>query len=210
MLKSEVLDENIKHFIFETKGVINFKEGQYISLILKNENIRKPYSIVNSFNNENKIELCIKKIEGGNLTPILFDKEEREIDFEIMGPFGEMTIDKITQNKIFFIATGTGIAPLKSIIEKIIKDKSKEIILLFKCSMKILYEEEFENLQKENENFEFVKFGEGEHFEKYLEKQNLENSNFFICGLKKMVDNVNSCLIEKNVLEENIIQEKYD
>ena len=83
-----------------------------------------------------------------------------------------------------------------------------------------LYAEEFEKLAKKHSNFKFCKvlsrtpdedYEYRGHVQDFIEKfiEEKENYEYYICGLKQMVDDVKNKLIELGISEERIIFEKY-
>lgn len=104
--------------------------------------------------------------------------------------------------------------------ELILKKSEKEIILIFgnKFENEILYKKEFENLERENANFKFLPIvsrptenwkGRTGHVQKNFDVIDPLNSNFFICGLPKMFNNVKEKLLILGVDEKDIFHEVF-
>lgn len=221
IIEIKKLSSDVYHFVLDLNGFIDFKAGQFVNLSFTDNGkiFKKPYSIASAPKMRDKIELCIKKVENGNLTPLLFQKEVN-FEVEIMGPLGLFTLDKSKKEKIVFIATGTGIAPFRSMIYDLVsKNVTKELILIFgvKFSENILYKEEFENLEKINPNFKFVPIvsrsedwiGRRGHVQDNLDMIDILNSEVYICGLPEMVEDVKNRLIELGMNKDDIYFEKY-
>lgn len=221
IIEIKKLSTDVDHFVLDLGGFIDFKAGQFVNLsFTDNEKIfKKPYSIASPPMMRDKIELCIKKIQKGNLTPVLFEKKVN-FEVEIMGPLGLFTLDKSRKEKIVFIGTGTGIAPLRSMIYDLVsKNSTKEMILIFgvKFSEDILYREEFEDLEKLNPHFKFVPIvsrsedwiGRRKHAQDNLDVVDILNSEVYICGLPEMVDDVKNKLIQLGMNKDDIHFEKY-
>lgn len=227
------LTPSVNEYIITFEENFEFKAGQFINLTITHneEKIRKPYSICSTSTSSNQIGLCIKKVEGGNLTPILFEKKIDEL-VEIMGPLGLFTLDKLSKEKIIFIGTGTGIAPLKTMIYEILNNnefniddektysKTKEIKLIFGCRFEneILYKKEFEELEKKHPNFTFIPvvskptenwIGRIGHVQNNLDIIDPNSSQFFICGLPIMVESTIKKLEEIGVKKDDISHEKF-
>jgi len=146
------LTENVKHFRISTSKDFKFSPGQYISIIMDNPKnnikLRRPYSIVSTQEEAKKgyIELCVKILENGNITPLL-DKLKVGDEIECLGPLGEFKISEESENKnIIFISTGVGIAPFMSMIPYLLEEvKSKKKITLitgYKSEKDVLYNKE--------------------------------------------------------------------
>jgi CDP-4-dehydro-6-deoxyglucose reductase len=98
-----------------------FLAGQYVEFLLK-DNKRRAYSIASPPHQEGPIELHIRHLPGGLFTDALFGqgadgksiKEKDILRFE--GPQGSFFLREDTQKPIIFLASGTGFAPIKSIL----------------------------------------------------------------------------------------------
>lgn len=98
------------------KARFAFQAGQHISLGIYGDYQSREYSIYNSENDEN-LEVLVKEVDKGYFTPKLRKINVGDL-VEIQGPFGKFGMDsKASQTgKFVFIASGTGIAPFRSII----------------------------------------------------------------------------------------------
>lgn len=96
--------------------ILNFIPGQYINVI--KGNIKRSYSIGNSQNKNSVLELFIKKYSGGLMSEYWFSEAKINDLLRIEGPRGTFFLRKnLAYKNIIFLATGTGIAPVKSILE---------------------------------------------------------------------------------------------
>lgn len=93
-----------------------YLSGQYIDVIAQN-GLRRSYSIANSRSVSDKIELHIRQVQEGEMSEYWFNhaKENDLLRFE--GPHGTFCFREKSHKNIVFLATGTGIAPIKSILE---------------------------------------------------------------------------------------------
>ena len=116
-----------------------FTPGQFITL--KVRGVQRNYSIASFSKNKNLIELIIVKVENGKLTTILFSDVEPGENIEIKGPKGNFVMPENTNRDIFFICTGTGLAPFKSILDEIeLSGKyPKRIFLILEPELKMIY-----------------------------------------------------------------------
>ena len=93
-----------------------FLAGQYIDVLLR-EGKRRSYSMGNSPHNNEYIELHVRSMANGTFTKQVFEtlKEKDILRFE--GPLGTFFLREETDKPIILVASGTGFAPIKSIIE---------------------------------------------------------------------------------------------
>ena len=92
-----------------------FCAGQYIDLI--HAGIRRSYSIANSPRTDGKLELQVKKVQGGVMSDHLFDQAAQNDLLRLEGPFGTFSYREDESENIVLLATGTGIAPIKAMLE---------------------------------------------------------------------------------------------
>jgi CDP-4-dehydro-6-deoxyglucose reductase len=95
---------------------LQFLAGQYIDFLLKGGE-RRSFSMANPPHADEPIELHIRHVAGGNFTDHVFGKmKERDI-LRLEGPLGSFFLREDSAKPIVFVASGTGFAPIKSIIE---------------------------------------------------------------------------------------------
>ncbi len=100
---------------------LQFRAGQYVEFILQG-GARRSYSIANAPHNLGSppaIELHIRHMPGGKFTDHLFGAmKEREI-LRMEGPFGSFFLREESPKPMILLASGTGFAPIKAIVEQI-------------------------------------------------------------------------------------------
>lgn len=99
---------------------IHFLAGQYISVIGPN-GLRRSYSIANAPRADGKIELHIKHVEAGAFSKYWFEQAKVNDLLRFEGPLGSFFVRKPPSKKLLLLATGTGLAPIKAILENIAK-----------------------------------------------------------------------------------------
>jgi CDP-4-dehydro-6-deoxyglucose reductase, E3 len=104
-------------------GQLNYLPGQYIDVIAKN-GIRRSYSIANSLRADRRLELHIRAVENGQMSGYWFNEAKNNDLLRLDGPHGTFCFHSKAEKNIIFLATGTGIAPIKSILEALDSDSS--------------------------------------------------------------------------------------
>jgi CDP-4-dehydro-6-deoxyglucose reductase len=219
---------------FEPDQEVTFMAGQY--MILKVGDKRRLYSVASPQHITAYFDLLVQLLPQGVGSDFFRNLKVGEMA-EFMGPAGQFVIRNITDSKIF-LATGTGIAPIRSKIEELLRQTNKEQenlpeIVLF-WGMKTLkdsyYLEEFIEKMQHNPHFKFylclTRENDETVFEKpYIKKGRVQevltrfmhgHQNSFpneyeyaICGSREMVTNVNEFLLTKNVEKQRIYFEKF-
>jgi CDP-4-dehydro-6-deoxyglucose reductase len=99
---------------------LQYKAGQYIEFILR-DGARRSYSMASAphIASESKtLELHIRHMPGGKFTDHVFgEMKEKEIQ-RIEGPFGSFYLREDSSKPMILLASGTGFAPIKAIIEQ--------------------------------------------------------------------------------------------
>jgi CDP-4-dehydro-6-deoxyglucose reductase, E3 len=96
----------------------NFLPGQYIDVI-GTGGIRRSYSLARSDASENCLELHVRAVPGGAMSGYWFGAAKVNDLLRINGPLGTFFLRNIEGLELVFLATGTGIAPVKSMLESI-------------------------------------------------------------------------------------------
>src|SRR3970040_882737 len=95
---------------------LQFLAGQYID-ILQKEGKPRSFSLANAQHDDEFLELHVRNIAGSNFTNHVFNgMKERDI-LRIKGPLGTFFLHEDSPRPIIFLASGTGFAPVKAIIE---------------------------------------------------------------------------------------------
>ncbi|CAN5568923.1 CDP-6-deoxy-delta-3,4-glucoseen reductase [soil metagenome] len=90
--------------------------GQYIDVIGK-AGVRRSYSIANAVEAGGQIELHVREVEGGVLSQYWFGEAKANDLLRFEGPRGTFFMRDVTGKDVVFLATGTGIAPVKAMLE---------------------------------------------------------------------------------------------
>lgn len=97
---------------------LQFLAGQYISVIGPN-GLRRSYSVANAPREDGKVELHIKKVEGGAFSHYWFVQAKINDLLRFEGPLGTFFVRSPKPKKLLLLATGTGLAPIKAILENL-------------------------------------------------------------------------------------------
>lgn len=229
LLGQRELAPEVHHFEFELPGVetFHFTPGQFVSVVerVDGREITRAYSIA-SPRNGNHFELCLNRVENGLVSPHLFGLKPGD-EIEMMEPLGYFTL-RHPGHRAVFVATGTGIAPFRSMLLDHLPRTHPHITLLFgvRYEQGLLYRGEFEQLERDYPSFRFLptvtRPGETwkgrtgrvqAHLDEALGLHPYEDQStvdVYICGLKEMVDDVRRELKARGFDRKQIIYEKYD
>ncbi len=95
---------------------LQFLAGQYVEILMKDQKPRC-FSLANAPHHDELLELHVRNISGGAFTQHVFNEmKERDI-LRFKGPMGSFFLREDSDKPIIFVASGTGFAPIKAIIE---------------------------------------------------------------------------------------------
>lgn len=109
---------------------LNYRAGQYIEFLLR-DGKRRSYSMANTPHDAEHITLHIRHMPGGLFTDQVFStlKERDILRFE--GPQGTFYLREDSDKPIILLASGTGFAPIKALVEQLIHTKSTRPVSLY-------------------------------------------------------------------------------
>jgi len=109
---------------------LQFLAGQYIEFLLK-DGSRRSFSMGNAPHDDELIQLHVRRVAGGQFTDHVFGRmKERDI-LRFEGPLGTFFLREDSAKPIVFVASGTGFAPIKSIIEHALRKGATRPMVLY-------------------------------------------------------------------------------
>ncbi len=119
----ERLAQEIVRVVLKTPPAtpLRFVPGQYIDVIA--DGARRSYSLANAPRADGLLELIVKRYPGGHLSAFWFERAKPNDLIRFEGPFGTFFRRAPEPTNIVFLATGTGIAPVKALLEEIAADR---------------------------------------------------------------------------------------
>ncbi len=113
---------------------LRYYPGQYLQFILA-DGRRRSYSMANPPADDNRVELHIRHTPGGVFTDRVFGVgatplKVREI-LRMEGPFGSFFLRDDGDRPIIFVASGTGFAPIKAIVEQMMARHDARPVVLY-------------------------------------------------------------------------------
>jgi ferredoxin-NADP reductase len=219
---------NIKTWQLEPLGHpgVSFVPGQFILLYLLNEKgvplESRPYSISSSPLKKGVIELTIKDTPN---FPAKLEKLGIGGTVGIAGPMGVFTLEKSANDSVFIVG-GVGVAGVSSAVRWLAETQpDHKMVLLYseKTRDKLIWQKEFEALEKKHRHFKAVltltreqPAGWQGELGRIDEKMILKYTNnspaskfYYICGSPEMVDAIEKALLGLGVLRSQIKYEKW-
>lgn len=146
----------------ETDDPVEYLPGQYLSV--RYRDTTRVYSVACSPTSD-EIEFCVRRVPGGQMTSELAVDLEAGDTVTLRGPYGDFLLDDPSPRDVVFLATGTGVAPLKSMLDYIFETgrdshqgEQRDIWLILGSAWKdtLPYRDAFRSMADARENFQFV------------------------------------------------------
>ncbi len=113
-----------------------YKAGQYVEFLLR-DGKRRAYSMANAPHLKGdppQIELHIRHMPGGVFTDALFSTVKEKDIMRVEGPYGSFWLREDVRKPIVLLASGTGFAPIKALIEQMqLKQDDRSTVLYWGC-----------------------------------------------------------------------------
>jgi CDP-4-dehydro-6-deoxyglucose reductase, E3 len=203
LIESFEIAPEVRHFVFEASDVpkLDFVPGQFVSFThsIHEKEITRAYSIASAPSDSNRFELCLNLVHEGKFSPHLFEMKPGDA-VEMRPPLGQFVLRHPDRDAVF-IATGTGIAPFRSMLEAHLTETSPAFTLLFgvRHEHSLMYRTEFEDLARRYSHFRFLPTltrpgstwtGRVGRVQAHLQEAigDRRDIDVFLCGLKAMVD----------------------
>ena len=142
-------------------GALQYHAGQYVEFILR-DNARRSYSMANAPHTQGDkpwLELHIRHMPGGLFTDTVFGALKEKDILRIEGPFGSFFLREDSSKPIVLLASGTGFAPIKAIIEQLqFTGSQRRTLLYWGCLSRVdLYQHEWAlNAAAQMQNLHYI------------------------------------------------------
>ena len=192
---------------------LKFVPGQSICFEVDTAHISKPvrryYSLASPPSQTSRLALLLSMADQGPGSSYLFKLEHGE-EVQFVGPNGSFCLREDERRDILFVATGTGIAPFRSMLHSLLERPMTNMVTLFwglRSEGDIYYQGELEDLVKQSANFSYVMTlsrsrktwtgakGRVTHLVQKI--PTVQNLAVYVCGNRKMVTEVTKIIRQK-------------
>lgn len=203
---------------------ITFKAGQFVSFEVpkagQSRPLTRPYSIASPPGQRDRILLVLNLVQGGPGSSYLFGLREGERT-SFKGPVGAFYLRDDGARDLLFVATGTGIAPLRSmILAQLERGDSRSVTLVWglRSQRDLYWQEELTALAADHPSFSSVTMlsrpepgwqGERGRVTAWVDARisSVSNLAVYLCGGSGMIKDVTAGLNAKGLCP--IYREKY-
>lgn len=194
---------------------ISFAAGQFVSLEVHAPGwpfaVTRSYSIASDPNERTRIALLLNLVPGGRMSPHLFSLRPGDRT-TFRGPFGTFCLRPVNRD-LLFVATGTGIAPVRSMLSSLAHQHSPRRITLFwgvRSEQDLYFQRELAELRERLPGFSFVTTlsrpgddwrGARGTVTRLVEDriETVSNLDAYVCGNQMMIKDVTAALNRKGL-----------
>lgn len=209
--------------LLEPSGIV-FKAGQYVSFEVPhprlNRPVPRPYSIASPPSRPQRLTLLLNLVPGGPGSSYLFSLQEKD-ETQFTGPDGHFFLQEATTRALCFVATGTGIAPIRSMLLDLFDRGFSPPITLYwglRSQRDLYYQDELAGLAARHANFSFLTTlsrpepgwsGPAGRVTRLVEDHitSVTNLAVYVCGNGGMIEEVTALVNKKGLCP--VYREKY-
>ena len=209
-------------FELDQPHTMPFTAGQYVSIKVSDRGERRSYSICSSPSVDHGFELLVDIAPQGVGSRYLESLKFGDT-ISFLGPVGVFTIpEENTESAYYFVATGSGVAPFKSMIEGLLEKQEKRPLILYwglRYEQDLFWEKDFQELQRTNPNFDFKiilskpsdawPLSRGHVTDLLIGLEKIPGAGYYLCGNAKMVDEVTEHLQQSSVAPTQVHHEMF-
>ncbi|MEJ8856255.1 2Fe-2S iron-sulfur cluster binding domain-containing protein [Variovorax robiniae] len=210
IVSTDPMNHDIREVVVELEAPMQYRAGQYAQVTvpghdgLADEPRCYSFSEAPVAGGSTRVTFHVRRVPGGLLTEWLFASDRTGHALDVSGPLGDFAHDGSATRPMVCVAGGSGLAPIKALIEELATQAQVPDLTLFfgaRTQADLYCLEEIETLQTRwRGRFIFVPVLSlepvssgwsgltgycGEHLDKFCD---LPSSSFYFCGPPPMVD----------------------
>ncbi len=180
-----------RSFFLSLAAPLAFRPGQFLSCLLPlgGETLIRPYSIASDPEDATRIELLLDRVPGGPGSAHLFGLA-RGATVHFTGPWGTFTLDRAPDAPAIFIADGTGIAPVRPMVRRVLATSTGHPVRLLYASP-LVYQTELDTLAGTYPHFAWHPVSGAalvaEVTRRFVDADADRTRRFFVCGVGTVV-----------------------
>lgn len=229
MFKAKLADKQVLNpkftlmtFELVEPNLLNFDAGQYVSIQVDPQGDRRSYSICSEPSKTHAFELLIDMAPHG-LGVTYLDQLQFGQEISALAPMGRFYIEENMINQpLVFVATGSGVAPFRSMILDQLQKQSKVPMTLYfglRHEEDLFWQDEWQRLQTQFPNFVFHPVLSQPKQEWPLCRGRVTNclavheldktAHYLLCGNDQMIKDVSAQLQQSGIQLTQIHHEKF-
>ena len=222
LVENRILNPSTHHLRFQSLQPFQYISGQFVAVhrIVHEKPDKRAYSMA-AESESGEFAICLNRVPEGPFSNYLCDLTPGN-EIECDGPYG-VFVPRISERETVFVATGTGIGPIRSILRDLLRRGQRaplHVVFGSRHEDGILYREEMEGLAARCPGFSYLptltrppqgwKGAQGRvqaHLAPFLARPELR---VYICGLRAMVEDVRERFKHAGFERREVIHERFD
>jgi len=210
------------HFEMENPHRFEFLAGQYVSLKIADTGERRSYSICSAPSIDHGFELLVDISPAGKGAQFLESLEFGQ-RVEGLGPLGHFVLSEQSESAIVLVGTGSGIAPLKSMLLELQEKRPNELPITLYWGMRyaedLFWLEDFQDIVESSSTFSFYPvisqpvpewtLSTGRVTDLLAIHTHPPDAGYYLCGSKEITESLQDFLLAKSVESQYIHHEKF-
>jgi ring-1,2-phenylacetyl-CoA epoxidase subunit PaaE len=228
-------EDAVSIYVTESDGsLVKFRPGQFLSVdvMVDGERLRRAYSLSSACVDGVPTHITVKRIAGGRVSNQLNDTISEGDELAVLGPSGSFIVEPraVNQRHLIMIAGGSGITPIISILETVLRvEPHSQVTLIygnrgwndviFRDRLQRLGDEFGDRLTVDHVLEQPPEWWTGERglltcdiLESRIEALGLQDDGmqrYFICGPTPMMDAAHAVLAKRGVSPNRIAEERF-
>jgi phenol hydroxylase P5 protein len=223
VVEARMLTPTIRGLWLETEEPMDFQAGQYVMLQVPGIGARA-FSVA-SAPGDTRVELHVRKVEGGAATTWMHEQLQVGQRLDFSGPFGRFFVRKSADKPVLLLAGGSGLSSPKSMLLDLLAEGFTRPVTLFHGARNLaeLYDRAlFESLAARHANFTYVPVlsaadgedwpGERGHVHEALKRRfdnDFRGHKAYLCGPPPMIEACIATLMQGRLFEQDIHTERF-
>ena len=218
-ISQQTPDARTLRFIVTEGRQLGARPGQFLtfSFLFDGKKVVRSYSICSSPARAGYVEITPKRADRGCVSVFLNDRAAAGLTVEAKGPFGQFYFDETRHKSVVLIAAGSGITPFMAMLrymDDLCLETNATLLYCVRTADDIFFASELEALRKSLRNFSYrvlLSQTQGRISDEFVlgAVQDLNSSDFFVCGPAAFMDAARSILADLGVTPERIHQESF-
>lgn len=157
-ITQETPDAVTLHLEHPDKKIIDYKPGQFLTLILSinGKKVRRSYSLSSTPQEAPRLSVTVKRVNGGLVSNYLLNNVRVGENIEVMEPIGNFCLNCEGSNTrdIILFGAGSGITPLMSILKAVLREEPRSRVTLLygnRNKESVIFKDQLAKLQQENQ-----------------------------------------------------------
>src|SRR5450759_4251649 len=142
-------------------GALGYLPGEYVLLEDREHTVPpRSFSIANAPRPDGLISLLVTRVPDGETSTWVHERLRAGEEVAVSGPYGTFVDDPTSSGPALFLAAGSGLAPIRSLLEAAVATKTRSSLTLIfsaRCEADVIDRDCFADWELRNASFRFIR-----------------------------------------------------